>query len=287
MNNSHILQNNIVFYEYKHREDDVGIGKVPVDYLHYHNMYEINLVLSGQEDVYFNNHKTVLKEKDLCIFRPYEVHKRSLNPKIETSQICLAVRKECFEHAIYFLGSSIDTSTIFDITVPFIKRLHSADMKFIYEHINNLYDSNTPTGHIKDVSEGELKIIIINLLSLCLKSSEHNDFSTPIWLHQLNNDMNSLQNAAEGIKALSRLSGKSASTISHSFKQYYGISPSQFVNEKRLQNAAKLLLTTDNEIVDIAFICGFGSVSYFYKQFNDMYKQSPLQYRLSQYHTDE
>ena len=191
----------------------------------------------------------------------------------------MAVKKECFEHALYFLGSSIDTSTIFDITVPFIKKLHSSDMKFIYEHITNLYDQNVPSGQIKDMSESELKIIIINILSLCLKLDDKKDFSLPIWLQQLNNDMNYLSNCAEGITALSRLSGKSDSTISHAFKQYLNVTPSVFVNEKRLQNASKLLLTTDKEIVDICFMCGFGSLSYFYKRFNEAYGASPLQYR--------
>lgn len=279
MNNSTILQKNIVFYNYNHQNDDVGIGQDPVDYLHYHDMYEINLVLSGQENIYFSNRKTVIKEKELCIFRPYEIHKRSLNPEIKTSQICLAIKKECFEHAIYFLGSSIDTSTIFDITVPFIKRLHSADMKIIYEHINNLYDPSVPTGQVNEVSESELKMILINILIICLKINERQNFTVPIWLQQLNSDMSELKNCAEGIKAMSRLSGKSASTISHAFKQYYNMTPSKFVNDKRLQNAARLLLTTDAEIVDIAFECGFGSLSYFYKQFNEAYDSSPLQFR--------
>lgn len=279
MNNSSILQNDITFYNYKHRDDDVGIGQIPVDYLHYHDMYEINLVLSGQEDVYFYDKKIVLKDKELCIFRPYEIHKRSLDPNIETSQICLAVKKECFEHALYFLGSSIDTSKIFDITTPFTRKLHSSDMKFIYEHITNLYDSNVPSGQIKDMSKSELKIIIINILSLCLKLDDKEDFSLPIWLQQLNNDMNYLNNCVEGIKALSRLSGKSNSTISHAFKQYLNTTPTEFVNEKRLQHASKLLLTTDKEIIDIVYMCGFGSLSYFYKRFNETYGMSPLQYR--------
>ena len=280
MNNSSILQKNIVFYSYNRQNDDVGVGQEPVDYLHYHDMYEINLVLSGQENIYFSDKKTVIKEQELCIFRPYEIHKRSLNPHIETSQICLAVKKECFEYAVNFLGSSIDTSSLFDINVPFIKKLHSADMKMIYEHINNFYDPNISTDEqANDVSESELKMILMNILIICLKVNKRQNFSVPIWLQQLNSDMSKPENSAEGIKALSRLSGKSASTISHALKTYYNITPSKFVNDKRLQNAASLLLSSDAEIVDIAYECGFGSLSYFYKQFNDTYGQSPLQYR--------
>ena len=279
MSNSNILQKSIVFYNYNHGNDDVGIGQNPADYLHYHDMYEINLVLSGQEQLFFSSGETVIKEQELCIFRPYEIHKRSLDPKIETRQICLAIKKECFEHAIYFLGNSIDASTLFDITIPFIKKLHSSDMKIIYEHINNLYDQDTPSGQISNVSDSELKIIIIELLTICLKKDKHKDFAIPMWLQQLVSDMSSIENAAEGIKALSRISGKSSSTISHAFKQYYNMTPSKFVNDKRLQNAAKLLLTSDSEIVDIAYGCGFGSLSYFYKQFADMYGSSPSQFR--------
>jgi len=280
MDNSTIMQFKRGFNEYTNIRTDVGIGTQTASCLHCHDMYEINIVLSGQEEIIFRNQKITLKEKEICIFRPYEVHMRKLDPAIETLQFCLAIKKECFEHALYFLGSSIDFSPVMDFNTPFIKKLHSSDMKFIYEHINNLYDHDEAIGNITNMDESELKIIILNLLSLCLKAEENTDYKLPMWLQQLNNDMNVPKNAALGIEALSRLSGKSSSTISHSFKQYFNMTPSQFVNDKRLKNAASLLTTSNDEILDIALNCGFGSLSYFYKRFQENYGISPKQYRI-------
>ncbi len=65
------------------------------------------------------------------------------------------------------------------------------------------------------------------------------------------------------------------------FKQEYGKTPSNYVNELRFKQAKKLLKQTDKEIIDIAYSIGFGSLSAFYKFFKERSDMSPATYRKS------
>lgn len=76
-----------------------------------------------------------------------------------------------------------------------------------------------------------------------------------------------------------RAAGLNPSYFSHCFKKNLGISFKQYLNRKRLEEAAVELTTTEHQISEIAFDCGFGSVSSFYQNFAELYKLSPKKFR--------
>ncbi|MCS7187889.1 MAG: AraC family transcriptional regulator [Armatimonadetes bacterium] len=63
------------------------------------------------------------------------------------------------------------------------------------------------------------------------------------------------------------------------FQKAVGMSPRQWLLERRLQRAAQLLQTTDKTIQQIADICGFESLSHFTRYFKAKFGMSPSQYR--------
>lgn len=78
---------------------------------------------------------------------------------------------------------------------------------------------------------------------------------------------------------VARESGLNPSYFSHCFKKNLGISFKQYLNRKRLEEAAVELTTTEHQISEIAFACGFGSVTSFYQNFVEFYKLSPKKFR--------
>lgn len=75
--------------------------------------------------------------------------------------------------------------------------------------------------------------------------------------------------------------GRSKSHISHMFKNRSGISLSEYCNDLKLEDAKKLLVSTDISITQIAFDVGFNDASYFIYLFNKKFGKSPLKYRKS------
>lgn len=65
------------------------------------------------------------------------------------------------------------------------------------------------------------------------------------------------------------------------FHFFTGKNPIEYLNEYRLSKAACLLRETDMTITETGFTCGFSDSSYFGKMFRKKYGLSPLQYRCS------
>lgn len=63
------------------------------------------------------------------------------------------------------------------------------------------------------------------------------------------------------------------------FQKAIGMSPKEWLLERRLQKAAQLLQTTDRTVQQIADICGFESLSHFTRYFKVKFGVTPAQYR--------
>lgn len=83
------------------------------------------------------------------------------------------------------------------------------------------------------------------------------------------------------VEELAGLCHMSLSTFKRRFRRVYGSSPSQYIKEKKLAKAAKLLKSTDQRVNEIAFECGFESATSFNRIFKQQYGQSPSAYRMS------
>ncbi len=64
-------------------------------------------------------------------------------------------------------------------------------------------------------------------------------------------------------------------------RKFFGMSPANYVNAIRLQNAARLLESTGMQIKEAAFSSGFDDVAYFSRLFRKTFGASPSQYRES------
>ena len=73
--------------------------------------------------------------------------------------------------------------------------------------------------------------------------------------------------------------GLSQRRINEIFKSEYGVTPSEYARKLRLDEARRLLSNTDDDIIDIAYSTGFGSLSSFYRFFKKHANLSPAAYR--------
>ena len=81
------------------------------------------------------------------------------------------------------------------------------------------------------------------------------------------------------VSTLAAEHGLSRTAFSHHFRARTGFTPARFVTEVRLQNAARLLLTTDLPLSRIARECGFANANHFGKVFHRVREQTPTSYR--------
>jgi AraC-like DNA-binding protein len=58
--------------------------------------------------------------------------------------------------------------------------------------------------------------------------------------------------------------------------------PTAWLEERRLERAGILLARTDRPLLDIALGLGFGSLSYFHRQFRKRFATTPMAWRQAQ-----
>ncbi len=73
--------------------------------------------------------------------------------------------------------------------------------------------------------------------------------------------------------------GMSPDHLGKMFKQYAGVTISDYINQRRVEDAARQLQETRLKIVDIAFEVGFGSLRSFNQVFRDIMGDTPSNYR--------
>lgn len=62
-------------------------------------------------------------------------------------------------------------------------------------------------------------------------------------------------------------------------KRVYGLTPSQFITQTRIQRASRLLLESDLTVAEIAIDCGFSDHSAFSRAFKNLIGLTPSEYR--------
>lgn len=81
------------------------------------------------------------------------------------------------------------------------------------------------------------------------------------------------------IDALSKKACMSQTHFFRCFKNEFGISPVDFINNERIRLAKRLLRNPQKNINDVSYACGFNNVSYFNKVFKRATQLTPSQYR--------
>ncbi len=84
------------------------------------------------------------------------------------------------------------------------------------------------------------------------------------------------------ILELAQLTNMSLSSFKRTFKAEYQTTPREYIYNRRITKAKELLSISKYTISDIAYNCGFKSVSHFSTKFKETYQKSPSEYRMSQ-----
>ena len=84
------------------------------------------------------------------------------------------------------------------------------------------------------------------------------------------------------IDDLASLTNNSLTAFKRKFKEVYQTSPANYIKNKRLEKASKLLKISDSSISDISFECAFNDLAHFSNSFKAKFKLTPSEYRLAQ-----
>jgi AraC-like DNA-binding protein len=154
------------------------------------------------------------------------------------------------------------------------------------ELLQNYYHSIQSYLSLSQKPNDQLLILKFEELLLSLFANKKHEALTDYFVslcqgqeHQMTRIMEA--NFAYNLKLeeYAELCNMSLSTFKRYFKQYFKVTPANWLKGKRLDLAFHRLMTTESSISEISFECGFEDTSHFIRVFKERYDQPPLKYR--------
>lgn len=129
--------------------------------------------------------------------------------------------------------------------------------------------------------ELKLKELIINILT-----GPHNPSLAAYFQSLLGSEKPAIQQIMDAnfshnlsLEEFARLCHRSLSSFKRDFKRHFSVSPGKWLLTRRLEYSTLLLRSSDLNITEIAFECGFEDVSHFSKSFKEKFGRSPINFR--------
>ena len=260
-------------FEYKH----ITNYRETFPLVHDHDFYEFFLILEGSIKHHVNNRSIHLQRGHMVFIRPADFHSFHYQ-KGDCHFINLAILERTIVELFTFLGKGFDSAQLLESDMPPTLLLTGKELNEVSSQFENL--------HLLPVNDRlrlniELRCILISLFSRFFMNREQEDDGLPDWLNKVVNEMKKPENFKEGLKAIKEIACKSDEHISRCFKKHLKQTPTQFVNELKLNYAANQIRFSNKKIIDVAFDSGFENQSNFHRQFKQMFNFTPSEFRKS------
>ena len=259
-----------------HKQDELA---------HWHNSFELIEVVEGKFFCNVDGSEFLINKGNICIinrgrlhhfyaedYNAFKCRKKTIifNPDyfikdqyIYEKYILPLLEKDAFAHIQFNIKKGI-----------------GLDINTLMKEIEALEDEK-PIGY--ELEEYSLIYKVIRYLYLAYQSSKQSIHTAYDANVQIQRNMTSFIHehfgSKIGLEDIAEAGQVSKSTCIRLFHKYTGKSPIDFLNNYRLKMSAEKLVTTSEQITEIAYACGFGQPSYFNRLFLKEYNMTPNQYR--------
>lgn len=259
-------------FEYKH----INHFREVFPLLHDHDYYEFFVMVKGQLNHFINNENKVIKKGQLMFIRPKDFHSFAKITGHDFHYINLAILRKTIEELFCYLGKGFNHATLIEAKNPPTVVLTDNELQSVLAKFEML---NVLPVNDKRRLNTELRVILVGLFSNYFLGNRNENNNCPEWLSYTINELQNPENFKQGICAVKNIACRSDEHISRTFKKYLSKTPTQYVNELRLNFAANQIRFSNRKIPDIAFESGFENMSYFYRQFKQLFQYTPNEFR--------
>lgn len=249
---------------------------------HFHPFTEIFFITSGSGNFHLDDSVVNVSKGDLIIINPNCLHTEKSNTgKDPLEYIVLGIDNLSLVHHVYPTLVNSDDSKKSDL----YKIIHSKDLGIYLNLIDPLLINeieNKPLNY-----ELVCKSLITLIIVFISRGESENVDLKENSKEQLNLECMKIKNYLDShysenitLDKLASISHVNKYYVVHSFTKQIGVSPINYVINKRISEAKNLLKTTNYSIRDISSIVGFSTSSYFSQMFKKVTGLSPKEYKL-------
>lgn len=239
--------------------------------LHFHDCYEITCFISGNGIHHLNGEDYIISKNNVFLLTPKDYHSL-FNLSAHSSFINIMFSKKIIDDKIYQI-------------INMLKRKHltitQQAMNQLVPMFSTLEDLlNSPTYYSDEFYQNFLFVFltIIAHNSSSKNSLEidlpHQDSAFQKVISYINENFQNNIN----LKSTADSLGYSYVYLSKLFKNKTGLCFNEYVNMLKIEQAKKLLLTTNETIYNISYKCGFFSQTTFLRNFSLYTNMTPSEY---------
>lgn len=247
---------------------------VPSTYkIHTHDFYELFLVPKGSAVHLINGRSQLLIEGSFVLIRPGDIHRYDFFNNADFELLDIGIPTSVFTRLCDYLR--LDRAQFDSPALPPHCVLSGSTLSDVKQKLLN-------SRNFRDLDAGTMYMMSLFpfLVQLFLGDAAPEALLPP-WLSALLEKMDEPENYIAGLPRLLALANMSQAHLTRSFHRYIGLTPTAFINGKRMGLAARLLLETDMPILEVGGACGFNSPSRFYRLFTERYGCPPKTFRNS------
>lgn len=243
---------------------------------HYHDYYEIFIVLEGHAIHQVNGYETIIKQGDTIFIRPRDVHDYIRPDGEEFYMLNIAFNSQTIDELFSYLGDGFPSKALLNASYPPSVVLNSGDIKKINIQIQKIctYGNDEP-----EKIKTELRILLFKLFYRYFSSFRTENKETPLWFSELLERLGEGDNFVDGSEFIFSHCNKTREHISRCFKKYTGLTVTEYVNRLRLNFIANMLKNSDRNISDIIYDSGFGNISWASNLFKEKYGMTMKEFR--------
>lgn len=256
------------------RNADIAFNWLNRDYpiYHEHSHWELFVIMSGEICHNINGKEELLKKGDVCLIRPVDKHSLKLKRK----------QKDNYQHINFMFSDEFARKIlgVYDCYEEVLNEKESIHFALDASDISMIYDKTLLAQNLSQQKyEMSTKAIVSRILVKFFEQRTLFDSEYPEWLNEFMIYINNPDVFGKSTRDLAKYTPYSYSRLTTLFKQYVGVTIVDYVNEKRMIYAKRLLRTTKLTTLQISEMIGYNSLSSFNHLFKDTFGVTPTEYR--------
>ena len=256
------------------RNADIAFNWLNRDYpiYHEHSHWELFVIMSGEICHNINGKEELLKKGDVCLIRPVDKHSLKLKRK----------QKDNYQHINFMFSDEFARKIlgVYDCYEEVLNEKESIHFALDASDISMIYDKTLLAQNLSQQKyEKSTKANVSRILVKFFEQRTLFDSEYPEWLNEFMIYINNPDVFGKSTRDLAKYTPYSYSRLTTLFKQYVGVTIVDYVNEKRMIYAKRLLRTTKLTTLQISEMIGYNSLSSFNHLFKDTFGVTPTEYR--------
>ncbi len=243
---------------------------------HYHDYYELFVMLEGNALHCVNGSEISLHKGDMVFIRPSDIHDYLCEKGKEFSMMNITFTQNTADIMFQFLSDGFPSKSLKSSPLPPTVHLSNNDLEWFNARMDSVCAIE---GNDLIAIKTAIRTLLFRIFTRFFADVEDSSDSTPVWLDELLDQMRQNGNFIIGVDRLLQLSTKTREHTLRSIKKHTGQTATEFINGLRLNYIANMLRNSNHSVSDIIYESGFNNISWASTLFKEKYSQTMSEYR--------